>query len=150
MTERPGRRSRWLRDDYLPYLLASAAYHVAGRFHAGLRRHDLSVLTWRVLATLADGRGYAIHELCDRCLAKQPTVSKLLDRLEAQRLVRRRRDPDDGRIVVVELTDAGRRRIAPVLAEAQAYDRSITVGTSSAQLRQLKALLRELIERHRS
>jgi DNA-binding MarR family transcriptional regulator len=146
---RPARPPRWRAESYLPFLLASAAHHVAGGFHAGLRRHDLNVLSWRVLASLSDGQGCTVGELCEQCLAKQPTVSKVIDRLEQQRWVRRRRDAGDGRRVVVEITEAGRRKIEPVLVEAEAYDRSILSGYPADELDQLRALLRELIARHR-
>jgi len=51
--------------------------------------------------------------------------------------------------VVVEITPAGLRKIGPVLAEAQAYDRSIARGYSARELDELRRTLRELIERHR-
>ena len=139
--------SAWRADDYLPYLLARAAHEVAGGFHAGLRRHELTVLSWRVLATLYDGGGYTVTELGERCLAKQPTVSKLIDRLERERWLRRRRDHDDGRKVLVGITEAGRRKIAPVLAEARAYERSILGEGGPRELERLRGLLRELIAR---
>jgi DNA-binding MarR family transcriptional regulator len=134
-------------DDYLPYLLARAAHRVAGGFHEGLRRHDLTVLSWRVLACLSDGGGYTVTELGERCLAKQPTISKLIDRLERERWVRRTRDPDDRRRVLVQITDAGKRKIAPVLVEARAYDRSILGAESMGERERLRALLRDLISR---
>ncbi len=143
------REAGWRSDDYLPYLLARAAHHVAGGFHAGLRRHDLTAFSWRVLATLSDGRGYSVGELCERCLAKQPTVSKLIDRLERERWVRRHRDREDGRRVVVEITDAGRRKIAPVLAEAREYERAILGAGRASELERLRSQLRALIVRFR-
>lgn len=42
----------------------------------------------------------------------QATVTALLDKLEARRLVERKRDPDDRRRVDVTLTEEGRRRLA--------------------------------------
>ena len=141
--------ARWRADDYLPYLLARAAHQVAGGFHAGLRRHELTVFSWRVLATLSDGRGYTVGELSERCLAKQPTVSKLIDRLERERWVRRQRDREDGRRVLVEITGAGRRKIAPVLAEARDYERAILGEQSASELQPLRSQLQGLIARHR-
>ncbi len=139
----------WRADDYLPYLLARAAHQVAGGFHAGLKRHDLTAFSWRVLATLSDGRGCTVGELCERCLAKQPTVSKLIDRLERERWVRRRRDQEDGRRVLVEITDAGRRKIAPVLAEARDYERALLGAGAASELERLRTQLRALIVRYR-
>lgn len=134
-------------QDYLPYLLARAAHVVAGRFHESLRQRDLNVLTWRVLAALHDGGQWTVGQLCEVSLAKQPTVSKLLDRLEKRHLVARREDLADGRRVQVRLTRAGRQLIEPVIAEAARYNDSILAGHSREELRMLKALLREMIAR---
>jgi MarR family transcriptional regulator, organic hydroperoxide resistance regulator len=134
-------------QDYLPYLLARAAHVVAGRFHESLRKRDLNVLTWRVLAALNDGGQWTVGQLCEVSLAKQPTVSKLLDRLEKRHLIARREDLDDGRRVMVRLTSAGRQLIEPVIAEAAQYNDSILAEHSREELQTLKALLREMIAR---
>lgn len=42
----------------------------------------------------------------------QPSMTQLVQRLERQGLVTRVHDPDDGRVVVVAITDAGRRLLA--------------------------------------
>lgn len=135
-------------DDYLPYLLARAAHLVAGRFHQSLREHDLTVLSWRTLAALSGSPGLTVSELAEVALAKQPTVSKLIDRLEGQRLVRRAVDPRDRRRVLVRLTAAGARRIEPVLRDAQSYDTTILAGHPPAEIARLKTLLGELIARY--
>ena len=135
-------------ENYLPYLLARAAHQVAGRFHDSLRRHDLTMLTWRVLAALCDGRNWTVTQLCEVSLAKQPTVSKLLDRLEQQRLVVRSEDRNDGRRVLVRITAAGRRKVAPAMREATDYNQSILAEHPPADLVHLKRLLRELIDRY--
>ncbi len=142
----PGSR-RWRADDDLPYLLAHAAHEVSEAFHSGLRAHDMTVLSWRVLAALTDGRGFTVTELAGHCLAKQPTVSKLIDRLVRERWVRRRRDRGDRRRGLIEITGAGRRKVAPVIAQARAYDRSLLEGHSPEDLERLRALLRALIRR---
>ena len=135
-------------EDYLPYLLARAAHEVAGRFHERLKEHELTALSWRVLAALSARDGWTIGELCAVSLAKQPTVSKMIDRLERQRLVTRAAASDDGRKVLVRLTAAGRRRIAPAIAEADAYNRALLEGLRPGEFARLKSILRELIERH--
>jgi MarR family transcriptional regulator, organic hydroperoxide resistance regulator len=135
-------------QDYLPYLLARAAHQVAGRFHDALRAHDLTVLTWRVLAALSDGGNWTVTQLCEVSLAKQPTVSKLLDRLAKQRLVVRSEDAGDGRRVLVRITPLGRHKIEPAIREATDYNLSILGEHPPADVEQLKRLLRALIARH--
>jgi len=42
----------------------------------------------------------------------QPSMTQLIQKLERQGLVRREADPDDGRVALVAITDAGRELVA--------------------------------------
>ena len=78
-------------EEYLPFLLARAGHQVEAGFHRQLHKHDLSMLSWRVLAALSSRSDWTIGEFCEASLAKQPTISKLIDRLVQQGMVARRR-----------------------------------------------------------
>jgi flavin reductase (DIM6/NTAB) family NADH-FMN oxidoreductase RutF/DNA-binding MarR family transcriptional regulator len=131
--------------DYLPYLLARAANDSASHFHARLKTYGLNMLSWRVLASLSDGIAWTVNDLCRVSLAKQPTISKLLDRLEDQRLIKRSTDTEDARKVMVTLTKAGATKINPVIAEAQGYGKSLSGKFTPGELDALKATLKKLI-----
>lgn len=79
-------------------------------------RHDvwegMSVREYDVLYTLscAPGRALRLRELAESSLLTQPSLSRLVDRLEADGLVRRGPVPDDRRGKAVHLTAAGLRR----------------------------------------
>jgi flavin reductase (DIM6/NTAB) family NADH-FMN oxidoreductase RutF/DNA-binding MarR family transcriptional regulator len=135
-------------EEYLPYLLARAGHQVALGFHRQLRLHGLNMLSWRVLAALSTRDDWTIGDLCAVCLAKQPTVSKLVDRLLQQRLVSRRDDPTDARRVLVSLTSTGRDRIAPVLQDAAAFNLSLLGRYPTDALTGMKTLLRDMIGRY--
>ncbi|HZH07264.1 MAG TPA: flavin reductase [Lautropia sp.] len=135
-------------EEYLPFLLARAGHQVAGGFHRQLRKHDLSMLSWRVLAALSSRDDWTIGELCAACLAKQPTISKLIDRLEQQALVARRGDPADARRVLLSLTERGHATIAPVLQDASAFNLSLLADYPPEELTALKRLLRDMITRY--
>ncbi|MBT0994553.1 MarR family winged helix-turn-helix transcriptional regulator [Cellulomonas sp. DKR-3] len=72
---------------------------------------ELSVREYDVLFTLAGCPGGAarLRELAAQSLLTQPSLSRLVERLEARGWVRREPAPDDGRGVVVSLTDEGAR-----------------------------------------
>jgi flavin reductase (DIM6/NTAB) family NADH-FMN oxidoreductase RutF/DNA-binding MarR family transcriptional regulator len=135
-------------EEYLPYLLARAGHNVTSGFHHHLRRHGLSMLSWRLLASLAVRDDWTVGDLAEVCLAKQPTVSKMVDRLEAQQLVRRRPDPADARRVLVGLTAMGRERIAPVLTDASAFNLSVLASYPPESLTAMKDLLKDMIARY--
>ncbi|WP_338665802.1 MarR family transcriptional regulator [Pararoseomonas sp. SCSIO 73927] len=108
-------------ENYLPYLLARASYEVSSTFHASLKGWDLSVPEWRVLACLSDINGLGVGQLAAMALMKQPSMTKVLDRMEADGLVRRRSTREDRRRVLIHLTSKGRARVKPVLEAARAH-----------------------------
>jgi DNA-binding MarR family transcriptional regulator len=79
--------------------------------------HGLSLsafeVLWRVAA--ADHGRLRMTELADLVLLSPSGLSRLVDRLEAEKMIERVACPEDGRAVNATITEAGRSR----LAEAQ-------------------------------
>jgi len=72
-------------------------------------------------------------------------MTRLLDRLEAKELLRRVPHPEDGRAILIELTDEGRAlvpRIPPIFG---AVSRQAFAGLSPAELAQVSGLLRRIL-----
>lgn len=128
-------------DDYLPYLVARASNVILRDFHALLAPARMRVPEWRVLGTLSAGGGYTVGALARATLLKQPTLSKLLDRLEHRGLVHRVVGEMDQRQARVELTPAGRRRIAPLVAKARRREAQLLRRFRMADVRAFKRLL---------
>ncbi|MFF0497698.1 MarR family transcriptional regulator [Nocardia aobensis] len=72
-------------------------------------REKLSFTTLSVLDTLAQRGPMRLTELTETEQMTQPGITQLVARLERDGLVLRRRDPGDGRAVLVHLTEAGRQ-----------------------------------------
>jgi DNA-binding MarR family transcriptional regulator len=134
-------------DDYLSYLLARASYVIYREFAAEVKASGLSSLEWRVLASLADSDGVTIGELAAAVLAKQPTLTKLVERMVRQGLVAKRDDASDRRRTLVFGTPLGRRVVKPLLARAKAHEREALAGFAERDVRALKAILASVIER---
>lgn len=133
-------------DGYLPYLVARASHVILRDFHALLAPARMRVPEWRVLGTLSHGGGYTVGALARATLFKQPTLSKLLDGLEHRGLVRRVAGEMDLRQALVELTPAGRRRIAPLVARARRREALLLKRFRRADVRAFKRLLRTFTE----
>jgi DNA-binding MarR family transcriptional regulator len=127
------------------------------RAHASTLRdleHELAAeagmpLGWYdVLLQLAEAPGHRLRmaELADRVLLSRSGLTRLIDRLQAEDLVRREPSPDDARGTFTVLTDEGMRRLrraAPVhLAGVQ--ERWLA-HFSDEELRELGALLGRVV-----
>lgn len=135
-------------DDYLLYLLARASALVSGQFHDRLRPLGLDVAEWRILATLSGEDGMTIGEMAEFVLFRQPTLSKIIDRMEADALVERRKGDTDRRKIRVYITPSGRERVTGALAEAKTHEAEILAGYTDEEERLLKGVLRTLIGRN--
>lgn len=105
-----------------------AAWRGMLRVHAALEKqldaeltaeHDLPLSSYEVLITLqaSPGKRCRMAELADRVLLSRSGLTRLIDRLAAEGLVRREPSPDDARGTFTVLTAEGMARLraaAPV------------------------------------
>jgi DNA-binding MarR family transcriptional regulator len=94
----------------LIYQILGAARELQDRLDSALDEIGLSSGKVGVLKTLAfAGKPVPLSELaeCNKCV--RSNVTQLVDRLEADGLVRRVADPDDRRVTLASLTPEGRK-----------------------------------------
>lgn len=133
-------------EDYLSYLLARANFVIYKEFDVEVRAAGLSSLEWRVLATLADSDGLTIGEMASIVLAKQPTLTKLVDRMAASGLLEKHDDSNDLRRTLVFETAKGRKRVRPLLDKAKAHEQAALKPFAARDVEALKGILRSLSE----
>lgn len=131
-------------DDYLGYLLGQANHALYKDFDAQVRAAGLSSIEWRVLATLHDGAPLTVSELAREVLSKQPTVTKLVQRMAEQGWVDLLADPADQRRTLVAVSAAGKRKVRPLVAAARAHEARILRTLGSAEKAALRRLLQKL------
>jgi DNA-binding MarR family transcriptional regulator len=133
-------------DNYLGYLLGQANHALFKDFDEAVRQAGLGSLEWRVLATLSDQAAIPVGQLAREVLSQQPTVTKLVQRLEANAWVRLMNDPADQRRTLVQITAAGQRKIGPLLSQSRAHEARALKGMNSDEIARLKAQLRSLAQ----
>lgn len=109
--------------NFAPYLMN----RIMGRYNAGLREEmaemGLTTPKARSLAVLSVVDGPLIRELAVYTVVEQSTLSRALDQMQADGLIRRETDASDSRAVRVFLTEAGRTSFEdlwPHMVQAQA------------------------------
>ena len=145
-----GSASRRFVDDYLPALLAQASHLISSEFHVVARAHGFSVSEWRVMATLAGGEPVSIGRLARTAVMKQPTVTRLLDRMTTQGHVERLPHDSDRRVTLVRITAAGERAVRELTRLAREHERRVLEPFGLGSAEALKHALRDLIDAHQA
>lgn len=125
-----------------------AALTLAARLHRGRMAERLADLGLypgqeQALQFLAQHESPTMGELAEALNVKAPTVSKTVARLSQQNLVERKTGEQDGRLVRVGLTEAGRQRAASLAGLADEVEMELTRGLDGKDRRRLRRLLRK-------
>ncbi|RZL65787.1 MAG: MarR family transcriptional regulator [Variovorax sp.] len=135
-------------DDYLPALLAQASQLISAEFHKVARQQGFSVSEWRVMASLAGSEPVSIGQLAQVTVTKQPTVTRLLDRMESRGQVERLPHESDRRITLVRITPAGTKAVEHLMELAQEHERRVLEPFGLRRADDLKQTLRRMIDLH--
>lgn len=132
-------------QQFAPYLMN----RIMGRYNASLRddlaKLGLTTPKMRTLAVLSVVDGLLIGRLAVYAIVEQSTLSRALDALEADGLVRRTPDQDDSRAIRVSITEAGRaafESLWPTMRES--YNRMF-VGIDAAEHAAFVATLQKIL-----
>lgn len=114
--------------------------HVNRRF---AEAHGTSLARFDVLANLERCAGHAASttELSRMLLASQGNITRLLDRMEQDKLVRRRPGATDGRVSEVRMTRAGETLFARLAADHEAWTAALFADLGNEELKRLAQLL---------
>jgi DNA-binding MarR family transcriptional regulator len=104
-----------------------------------LARHARSTLPRGMASILGavDGAPRSITQLAEREGLAQPTVTRMVGRLHALGLVERLRDPADRRVVLVQLTPAGKAELRRLRARYRAVLRRYLSELGPGELAEL-------------
>ena len=108
----------------------------------------LSTSLFNVLRILRGSHPTALTcgEIGERTIARDPDVTRLVDRLSARGLVRRARSQTDRRVVKVSITKKGLDLLHELDPHSQRMPRALIGHMSAAKLRRLATLLAEVVD----
>jgi DNA-binding MarR family transcriptional regulator len=135
-----------------------AAWRTFLRAHSSLTRrleadllaeHGLPLASYDVLVQLVEApdRRLRMTELADRVLLSRSGLTRLVDRLEREGLVRREAVESDARGLFAVLTDAGYQRLRTASrTHLRGIDEYVVGRLTAGELAQLGALLDKLLD----
>ena len=113
--------------------ILQTAHALEARLEAALGEAGLSGAKFSVLSELVrSGEALPLGELASRLACVRSNMTQLVDRLEADGLVRRVADPNDRRSVKAQITDEGSSRQADGARRVEALERELAALVSQA------------------
>lgn len=132
-------------DNYLPALLAQASQIISTEFHQVVLENGLSITEWRVLSTLSGAGVVSVGHLARIATSKQPTVTRVVDKMVQAGFVHRVAHNGDRRVTLVEITPKGRTLISGLIVEAKKHEDEVVRRLQPLDVQALKTTLRRLI-----
>jgi DNA-binding MarR family transcriptional regulator len=133
-------------EHYLPYLLNRAGARIAAAFNAEMRQIGASLQIWRVLAALREQDGRRMGDLSKTTSIEVSTLTRLVDNMEKDGLVMRRREAGDARAVSLHVAPVGRRLTQRIVPIAERYEAVALKGFTASEIAVLKKALRRLYD----
>lgn len=152
-TSPPRRRAKafyaghnYVAGDSVGYLLHQVVTSMRRRIEQAMAAHELTAAQWLPLWKLARGGACSAQQLAREVDIDAGAATRLVDRLVAKGLVERVRSAGDRRVVMLQLTPAGRSVAAQVPQVLAEVNNTYLRGFSRDEWQQLKALLRRMLE----
>lgn len=130
----------------LPMELLKARESAMTRFRPMLRSHGLTEQQWRVIRALAATDNIDASELARRSFLLAPSLTRILQHLESEKLVKRSSDDNDQRRAVFALTTPGRKLFSVVGPDSEALYTEIEREFGIEKLEMLYDLLADFYQ----
>ena len=124
--------------------LARTSKLVAQAFDAALVEAGGTLPVWLTLLSVKSSELANQRELAGMIGIQGATLTHHLNAMEAQGLLTRRRDPDNRRVHVVELTQAGEAMFLKLRAAALIFDKRLRAGLPDDRLAEFAEVLAAL------
>ena len=112
-------------------------------------RYGLTGSQLLVLKMLEPRGQVSLSELSERIRAKNSTVTGIIDRMERDEIVVRRRSDEDRRVVFIELTPKGRKLAADARIDPMHLYRALLEDLSPRDAADLERIMTKLVSRVR-
>jgi DNA-binding MarR family transcriptional regulator len=140
--------NQFRRGELYSVITGMASTAVARRLQKNFRAAglDITIEQWSILYHLWKEDCLSQQELCNRTFRDKPSITRLIDNLEKQKLVKRVSSPGDKRINLVCLTDGAKELQDLTLRIANETMDEAVVGVSRDEIEMVKNVLQRVYD----
>lgn len=132
-------------NQFAPYLLNRISARWNADLAEALKALNISTIQMRILAVLAVNSGLTVNELSVLTVTEQSTMSRTLDSLEEQGMIRRQARSDDMRVREVHILDAGREAFAKIWPTVYAHQKHMFDGVTADEYQAFIGTLHKML-----
>lgn len=136
------------RGELYSFITGMASTALARRLQKNFKQEgiDITVEQWSVLYHLWKEDGLSQQELCNRSFRDKPSITRLVDNLEKQDLVKRISSRKDRRMNMIHLTETGKDLQTLTISMANRTLIEALEGVSSADIELCKGVLQRVYD----
>ncbi|MEO2038363.1 MAG: MarR family transcriptional regulator [Martelella sp.] len=135
----------FFKDSSAGYLANHLARLLERGLAARIRPLGLTTGTFPALLELWENDGLTQKQLVERLDIEQATMANTLSRMERDGLIRREKDPGDGRVQRIRLTERARALRDPAIAAATAENEDALHALSDEESAEFTSLMQKII-----
>ncbi|UUV19470.1 MarR family transcriptional regulator [Fusobacteria bacterium ZRK30] len=133
-------------DDCVGFITNNTSKRIADVFNAKLNSYDVTRVQWIALYFLGTSEYINQSELAEKMNIKKSTIVRLIDRMEKEGYVQRKKDIKDRRITYIFLTALGKKLRKKLLPFGKEFSDLISKDISDEDMRIFKNVLNKLVE----
>jgi len=131
-------------DGLMGYHLKRVTGEMLSQFPDHVDGLKLKPSEFAVLSMICDNDGIRAADICECLNFQQPNLVKILNRFAQEGWVSRQPDPEDGRAVILAVTQSGKELAQAVKSAALDSEKSLLKKLNSEEKKQLNWILKKL------
>jgi len=133
-------------DDCLAFITSRSAKIFAESLEQKFRSRHVTRTQWIAMYYISQSKRITQRELAEKMCVKEPTVVRLLQKMETDGYLRRMGCEADRRVKCLKLTEKGRTVYEELLPVAEQFKCDTIAGISDGELQILKRALDKMVE----
>ena len=127
------------------YVSVNSMKMISDAFGKRLEKKGITRIQWIALYYLDSEESISQKNLAIKMKTKDPSIARLLDRMERDGLIQRIKSKEDRRVTYVKLTDKGKTLKDEVLPEGEIFSDILLDGISDDDLKTFQKVLDALV-----
>jgi DNA-binding MarR family transcriptional regulator len=133
--------------DSIGYLVKRSQRLMQARIEGVFEQRGCTLQQWVVLMLVRDRLALTVADLCRETGHDSGAMTRLIDQLEARKLIERRRNPQDRRVMELSLTELGNETVEALIVIATDSLNTVMQDFTHDEVKLFKSMLRRLIGR---